>query len=82
LFVTSGADRVSFIWSAPNRLPLPEREVRGIVEALAPYEYERIYGGWWDPVIDREGKRIVERSAARYIEIVRGEFDPAPAPSR
>jgi glyoxylase-like metal-dependent hydrolase (beta-lactamase superfamily II) len=82
LFVTSGADRVSFIWSAPNRLPLPEREVRGIAEALAPYSYERIYGGWWDPVIDPNAKRIVERSAARYIEIVRGEFDPAPQPSR
>jgi glyoxylase-like metal-dependent hydrolase (beta-lactamase superfamily II) len=82
LFVTSGADRVSFIWSAPNRLPLPEREVRGIVEALAPYEYDRIFGGWWDPVIDHDAKRIVERSAARYIEIVRGDFDPAPQPSR
>jgi glyoxylase-like metal-dependent hydrolase (beta-lactamase superfamily II) len=82
LFVTSGADRVSFIWSAPNRLPLPEREVRRIAEALAPYDYDRIYGGWWDPVIDHDAKRIVERSAARYIEIVRGEFDPAPGPSR
>jgi glyoxylase-like metal-dependent hydrolase (beta-lactamase superfamily II) len=82
LFVTSGADRVSFIWSAPNRLPLPEREVRRIAEALAPYDYDRIYGGWWDPVIDHDAKRIVERSAARYIEIVRGEFDPAPQPSR
>jgi glyoxylase-like metal-dependent hydrolase (beta-lactamase superfamily II) len=82
LFVTSGADRVSFIWSAPNRLPLPEREVRGIVAALAPYRFERIYGGWWDPVIDHDGDRIVERSAERYIEIVRGEFDPGPQPSR
>jgi len=82
LFVTDGADRVSFIWSAPNRLPLPEREVRGIVEALAPYSYDRIYSGWWDLEIDRDAKRIVERSAARYIEIVRGEFDPAPEPSR
>jgi glyoxylase-like metal-dependent hydrolase (beta-lactamase superfamily II) len=81
LFVTDGADRVSFIWSAPNRLPLPEREVRRIAEALAPYDYDRIYGGWWDPVIDHDAKRIVERSAARYIEIVRGDFDPAPQPS-
>ena len=81
LFVTDGADRVSFIWSAPNRLPLPEREVRGIVEALAPYSYDRIYSGWWDLEIDRDAKRIVERSAARYIEIVRGDFDPAPGPS-
>jgi glyoxylase-like metal-dependent hydrolase (beta-lactamase superfamily II) len=74
LFVTSGGDRVSFIWSAPNRLPLPEREVRGIVAALAPYRYGRIYGGWWDPVIDGDAEGIVERSAARYIEILRGDI--------
>jgi glyoxylase-like metal-dependent hydrolase (beta-lactamase superfamily II) len=74
VFVTSGADRVSFIWSAPNRLPLPEREVRGITDALAPYRYGRIYGGWWDPVIDHDAERVVERSAARYIEILHGDI--------
>lgn len=82
LFVTDGEDRVSFIWSAPNRLPLPDGEVRGIVEALAPYAYDRIHSGWWDLAIRRDAKRIVERSAERYIEIVRGEFDPSPGPSR
>jgi glyoxylase-like metal-dependent hydrolase (beta-lactamase superfamily II) len=74
LFVTSGADRVSFIWSAPNRLPLPEREVRGIVAALAPYRFERIYGGWWDPIIEQDAHHIVERSAERYIEILHGSI--------
>lgn len=81
LFVTDGEDRVSFIWSAPNRLPLPEREVHRIIHALAPYSYDRIYSGWWGLEIARDAKRIVERSAARYIEIVRGDFDPAPGPS-
>jgi glyoxylase-like metal-dependent hydrolase (beta-lactamase superfamily II) len=74
LFVTDGLDRVSFIWSAPNRLPLPEREVRGIVEALAPYAYDRIHSGWWELMIARDAKRIVERSAARYIEILHGHI--------
>ena len=74
LFVTPGADRVSFIWSAPNRLPLPEGEVRRIVDALAPYRFERIYGGWWEPVIGADAHGIVERSASRYIEILRGDI--------
>lgn len=78
IFITPGADRVSFIWSAPNRLPLPERAVRWLVEALSPYEFECLYGGWWGPVIRHDGKRIVERSAERYIELVRGEVSPAP----
>jgi len=76
LFVTPGADRVSFIWSAPNRLPLPERAVRSLVAALSPFEFECIYGGWWDPVIRRDAKAIVERSADRYVELVRGESSP------
>jgi glyoxylase-like metal-dependent hydrolase (beta-lactamase superfamily II) len=74
LFVTDGADRVSFIWSAPNRLPLPEREVNGILEALAPYAYDRIHSGWWNLSIARDAKRIVARSAARYIEILNGNI--------
>ena len=82
IFVTSGEDRVSFIWSAPNRLPLPEREVRGVVAALAPFRFDRMYGGWWEPVIRRDARQILERSAERYVEILRGEFDPAPQPSR
>jgi glyoxylase-like metal-dependent hydrolase (beta-lactamase superfamily II) len=77
LFVTPGADRVSFIWSAPNRLPLPERAVRHLVAALSPYPYECIYGGWWSPVIRDDAKRIVERSAERYIELIRGEVSPS-----
>jgi glyoxylase-like metal-dependent hydrolase (beta-lactamase superfamily II) len=72
LFVTPGEDRVSFIWSAPNRLPLPEGEVRRIVEALAPYEFDRMYGGWWDPIIRGDAKAITERSATRYIGILHG----------
>jgi glyoxylase-like metal-dependent hydrolase (beta-lactamase superfamily II) len=72
LFVTPGEDRVSFVYSAPNRLPLPEREVREVVDALAGYEFDRIYGGWWSPVLRRDAKRALERSALRYIELLRG----------
>jgi glyoxylase-like metal-dependent hydrolase (beta-lactamase superfamily II) len=70
IFVTPGEDRVSFVYSAPVRLPLAEAGVRGILDALAPYEFDRIYGGWWRPVVRRDGKRILERSAARYIELL------------
>jgi hypothetical protein len=58
-----------------------------VVTSSHPHMYgalvdDRIYGGWWDPVIDHDAKQIVERSAARYIEIVPGDFDPAPQPTR
>src|SRR3954452_21231195 len=65
---------VSFMWSYPNLIPLPESAVRGIVAALAPYGFPRIFGAWWDTVIPADGKAIVERSAERYISALRGEM--------
>jgi hypothetical protein len=73
MFVTPGEDVVSFVWSAPNRLPLPERGVRGVVEAVSPFDFDRIYGGWWEPVLRAGAKPVLERSAQRYIELLRGE---------
>ena len=75
VFVTPGEDRVTFMWSAPNRLPLPERETRAVLEALRPYEFDRIYGGWWDPAIRADAKRILERSTERYLQFLRGEVE-------
>jgi hypothetical protein len=77
IFVTPGEDRVSFVYSAPVRLPLAKPGVSGIVGALAPYDFDRVYGGWWDPVIRRDGKAILERSAQRYIELLTTVATPA-----
>ncbi|GAA3749288.1 glyoxylase-like metal-dependent hydrolase (beta-lactamase superfamily II) [Spinactinospora alkalitolerans] len=73
VFVTPGEDRVTFAWSAPNRLPMPERGVRGVVEAVRPYRFDRVYGGWWGPVLRRDAKRVVEACAERYVQFLRGE---------
>jgi hypothetical protein len=73
IFVTPGEDRVTFVGSAPNRLPLAERAVRGVVEAVRPYRFDRIYGGWWRPVLRSDAQRVLERSAERYVQWLRGE---------
>jgi glyoxylase-like metal-dependent hydrolase (beta-lactamase superfamily II) len=73
IFVTPGEDRVTFVWSAPNRLPLAEPAVARVWEAVQGYDFDLIYGGWWAPVIRSGGKDIVRRSAYRYIEHLRGE---------
>jgi len=72
IFVTPGEDRVTFVWSAPNRLPLSEAAVSGVWEAVRPYRFDRIYGGWWTPVLRAGAWETVRRSAARYIEHLRG----------
>jgi hypothetical protein len=73
IFVAPGEDRVTFVWSAPNRLPLPERAVLGVVEAVRPYRFDRIYGGWWHPAVRSGAREILEASAGRYIEFLRGD---------
>jgi glyoxylase-like metal-dependent hydrolase (beta-lactamase superfamily II) len=65
---------VGFMYSYPNLIPLPEATVRGIASALEPYAFETIYGAWWDRIVRRDGKAIVERSAERYARALRGEL--------
>jgi hypothetical protein len=65
---------VSFMYSYPNYIPLPEAEIRGILAALEPFDYERILGAWWGTVIGSRGRAIVERSAQRYISAINGEM--------
>jgi hypothetical protein len=34
---------------------------------------DRVYGGWWQPTLHTRARDVLERSAARYIEFLRGE---------
>ena len=73
IMVTPGQDRVTFLRSAPNRIPLPERLVRQVVAAVEPFAFDRIYTGWWDPTLDAGAKAVLHRDAERYIAWVRGD---------
>jgi hypothetical protein len=63
---------VSFMRSYPNDIPLPAATVRAIVASVASYRFDRVYGGWWDRVIERDGTAAIERSADRYIRWIDG----------
>ncbi len=67
-----GMDRgqVSFMHSYPNFLPLSAEFVQGIVDAVAPYPFDRIYGGWWDRNVSSNAKQILEDSAKRYQQLL------------
>lgn len=71
--VTVVMDRryVSFMYSYPNLIPLGERAIQRIVRSLAPFRYERIYGGWNGRVVAVDGSDAVERSAERYLRFIR-----------
>jgi len=72
---------VSFMRSYPNVIPLPAREIRRIVGSVAPYRFDRVYGGWWDRVLDRDGKSAIDRSADRYIGWIEDRVIEAGSPT-
>jgi glyoxylase-like metal-dependent hydrolase (beta-lactamase superfamily II) len=63
---------VGFMYSYPNLIPLPESAVERIAAALAPFPFETVHGAWWGRIVPRDGKAVVERSAARYARALRG----------
>jgi hypothetical protein len=38
-----------------------------MVDKLEPYEFDRVYGAWWERVVAEDGKNAVRRSAERYV---------------
>ena len=62
---------VSFMYSFPNLVPLNARTVEAIVKSVRAYQFDRIYSGWWDRVLDHDAKTAVQRSAERYIAAIR-----------
>jgi hypothetical protein len=64
---------VSFMWSFPNFIPLSGLRVEGVVDALKPFAFDRIHGAFPERTIWSGGKAVLERSAARYLKIIRGD---------
>lgn len=63
---------VGFMYSYPNLIPLPAASVAAIAAAVAPFAFEVLYGAWWNTVVRRDAKAVVERSAARYAAALEG----------
>jgi len=72
--LTVATDRkwLSFMRSYPNFIPLSAREVERIGAAMAPFPFETIYGHYFDRVIAKDAKRVLEKSVARYLANING----------
>jgi hypothetical protein len=66
IMVAPDRQHTSFMYSYPNQIPLPAAVIDKVVRAVEPFPCERVYGGFWDLVIPRDGKAAIQRSAARY----------------
>jgi hypothetical protein len=54
--------------SYPNLIPLSAKQVTGIAVALEPFQFDTIYGHYFDRVITSGGKRILEISVKRQAK--------------
>lgn len=73
--VMVGADRasVSFMWSFPNRVPLPAPTVSRIGERLAALDFDAVYAAFDGLQIETDAKAVVARSVDRYIRAISGD---------
>jgi glyoxylase-like metal-dependent hydrolase (beta-lactamase superfamily II) len=73
IYVLPGRDeRVSFMRSYPMLLPLSERLLDALMAAIEGLDYDRIYGAWWESVIDSKAKEVVRQSVELYRLWLRG----------
>jgi glyoxylase-like metal-dependent hydrolase (beta-lactamase superfamily II) len=63
---------VSFMRSFPNYVPLSASAVNRIVKSVEPFAFKRVYGAWWEAIVDGDGKAVVEKSAERYLGAIKG----------
>jgi hypothetical protein len=58
--------------SYPNFIPLSAREVEHIGAALKPFAFDVIYGHYFDRVIAKDAKSVLEKSVERYLGAING----------
>lgn len=73
LTVVSDRRYVSFMYSYPNLIPLPARIVERVAASVEPYQFDRIYGAWWDRIVASGARQAVRRSTSRYIRAIQDE---------
>ena len=72
------ADRnwVTFMYSYPNSLPLPASEIERIRDTIKAYDFERLYGGWFEFIVASDAHDAVVYSADRYIQALQRRLEP------
>ena len=61
---------VIFMYSYPNLIPLSAAKVSAIQRAVEPFDFDRIYGAWWERNVATDAQEVVRRSAERYIKAI------------
>jgi glyoxylase-like metal-dependent hydrolase (beta-lactamase superfamily II) len=70
VMVTENGRGISFMRSYPGYIPLYRSQIEHIASILRPFAYERVYGPWWDRVIEAHGSTVVAEAAARHLKVL------------
>jgi glyoxylase-like metal-dependent hydrolase (beta-lactamase superfamily II) len=72
--LTVATDRkwLSFMRSYPNFIPLSACAVERIGAVMAPLSFDVLYGHYFDRVIAKDAKQVLEKSVARYLRAING----------
>ncbi len=73
MLITSDRKSVSFMRSYPNHIPLAGPSIKHIVAMTEPFDYDVIYGPFFDRLILKDGKKTVQFCANRYLNAIEGD---------
>ena len=62
---------VSFMRSYPNLIPLGPAAIAHIVDLIAPFPFETIFGAWWNANVLTDAKTAMSKSAERYLQAIK-----------
>jgi len=67
---------VSFMYSYPNLIPLPQSTVEDMAGRMRRYGYDRLYGAFEGREILSQADEAVQRSARRYVQHLQATTPP------
>lgn len=69
IYVARDRKAVTFMYSYPNHIPLPKKEIEQISEQLDTIQFDRIYGAFEWMTIPENGRSVFDTSIQRYLRI-------------
>lgn len=71
IYVARDRKSVSFMYSYPNLIPLPQKDIEQIWSRVKDLEYDAVYGAFEGQVIPENAKAAVRASVQRYLSILK-----------
>jgi hypothetical protein len=69
-YVAADRQHLTFMRSYPNLVPLPADRVKAIASALAPFNFDKMFGNFFESVIESGAKQAFNRSVERYLAAI------------